>query len=312
MDPAQLFHILNAKEFKMFKNQLSWEKVSLLTGGMVEAFQTAMPREPRQRVYGIPRGGVYVAQAVVAAAVRRRLPWTQVTDPSEATLFVDDIIDSGATMKRYRDKFPNVPFLGMVKADGTWVVFPWEVDGEEDEGIENNILRILQYIGEDPKREGLVDTPKRVAKAYLEMFNGYKLDPSSVMTSFEDGTCDEMVLLKNIEFSSFCEHHMLPFRGQAHVGYIPDGRVIGVSKLARILDIYAARLQIQERIGMQVTTALDLGLKPKGSACIIEAQHQCMSCRGVRKQNSVMVTSSLTGVFLSNSAARAELFSLMK
>lgn len=159
------------------------------------------------------------------------------------------------------------------------------------------IKDILAYIGEDPNREGLKDTPLRVVKSWSELFCGYKQDPSEVMKTFTDGCCDEMVISKDIEFYSHCEHHMIPFFGKAHIAYIPNGKVIGLSKLARILEIYSRRLQVQERLTTQITAALDEHLKPKGSACVIEAQHLCCMARGVGKQDSKMITSSLTGVF---------------
>ena len=174
---------------------------------------------------------------------------------------------------------------------------------------------LLKLIGEDPTREGLLETPLRVLKSFKEIYAGYTFTEEDVLNtckSFEDGSCDEMVLLKGIEFQSMCEHHMLPFIGVAHIAYIPNGRVIGVSKMGRILDIYSKRLQIQERLTQQVTSALDKGLQPLGSACVIEAHHQCMSCRGVKKQNSIMVTSSLTGEFKSNPTTRAEFMSLIR
>lgn len=178
-----------------------------------------------------------------------------------------------------------------------------------------NKLRVVRdllfHIGENPDREGLLETPARVAKSWDELFAGYKQDPAEVMKTFEDGACDEMVLLKDIEFYSMCEHHMLPFFGKAHVAYIPHGKVIGISKLARVLEIYSRRLQIQERLCQQVTQALAQHLQPKGAACVIEAQHFCMVCRGVNKQNSTMVTSSLWGAFR-DPEPRAELFSLIK
>lgn len=177
--------------------------------------------------------------------------------------------------------------------------------------MQDAVREILKYIGEDPNREGLRDTPLRVQRSFRELFVGYSQDPADVIRVFEDGACDELVLLKNAEFFSYCEHHMQPFIGKAHIAYIPDGRVIGVSKLARILDIYARRLQIQERLTVQVTAALDLHLKPKGSACILEATHFCMVCRGVQKQHSKLVTSSLTGVFR-QPGARSEFFQLIR
>lgn len=180
----------------------------------------------------------------------------------------------------------------------------------------NQLIRsILTHIGEDPNREGLLETPDRVVKSYKELFVGYTYDDGKIQETlkvFEDGACDEMVVLRGIEFSSFCEHHMLPFIGVAHVGYVPNGFIVGISKLARLVDIYAKRLQVQERLTTQITTALDKHLMPKGSACVIEAKHQCMSCRGVGKQNSVMITSSLTGVFKEEGSTRSEFLSLVR
>lgn len=177
------------------------------------------------------------------------------------------------------------------------------------------VRELLKFIGEDPDREGLLETPHRVVKSYADLFSGYQYDTddkiAAVLKVFEDGACDEMVLLKDIEFVSFCEHHLLPFIGKAHIAYLPNGKVVGISKLARILDVYARRLQIQERLTQQVTSALDKYLNPLGSACVVEAHHQCMSCRGVMKQNSVMVTSSLTGQFR-EPEVRSEFFHLIR
>ena len=141
---------------------------------------------------------------------------------------------------------------------------------------ENIISQQIKIIGDDPLREGLIETPRRVLKAYGEIFAGYKQSPADVFTTFESDGYDEIVLLKDFEFYSTCEHHILPFFGKAHVAYIPNGRIVGISKLARLFDIYAKRLQIQERIGEQVTDALMNYLNPKGAACIIEATHLCM------------------------------------
>ena len=178
----------------------------------------------------------------------------------------------------------------------------------EDKALES-IRTILNYIGDDANREGLLDTPKRVVKSYKHLFSGYSANVEEVFTVFNE-YCDEIVLMKNIEFASTCEHHMLPFLGKAHIAYLPDGNVIGASKLVRVLEVYARRLQIQERIGQQVTAALDHYLRPKGSACILEAKHLCMVCRGVEKQGSTMVTSSLTGIFR-DERPRSELLSLL-
>lgn len=173
------------------------------------------------------------------------------------------------------------------------------------------IYDLLKAVGDDPKREGLEETPARVVESWKELYGGYKVDIRSLFKSF-DVPCDEMVLMRGIEFVSWCEHHMLPFTGVAHIAYLPDGRVIGASKLARILDAFARRLQVQERLTQQVTEAITKHLKPKGAACVIEASHMCMMCRGVKKQNSVMVTSSLTGPFKTDEKTRSEFYQLIK
>lgn len=180
------------------------------------------------------------------------------------------------------------------------------------EKIQQTIVDQLQYIGEDPHREGLLETPNRIVRAWGELFSGYQKDPADLLTTFATDGYDQMVVLKDIEFFSMCEHHILPFFGKAHVAYIPGGKVIGISKLARLVDIYARRLQIQERLGEQVTTALMDYLQPQGAACIIEAVHMCMRMRGCAKQHSTMITSSLKGDFLHQGEARAELLQLIK
>lgn len=174
------------------------------------------------------------------------------------------------------------------------------------------IKQYLFEIGENPDRNGLIDTPKRIVKSWNELYSGYKKEPEDILTVFPSEGYNQIVLLKDIELYSMCEHHMLPFFGKAHVAYIPDKKIIGISKLARLVEIYARRLQIQERIGNQVTAALMEHLQPLGAACIIEATHLCMRMRGVAKQNSVMTTSSLTGVFIKEKATREELLNLIK
>lgn len=170
---------------------------------------------------------------------------------------------------------------------------------------------ILHVVGEDPTREGLKDTPRRYVKMMEEMTSGYRADIPALFTVFKEEFNDQIILLKGIEFHSLCEHHLLPFSGTAHIAYIPGTKVVGVSKLARLLDAFAKRLQIQERIGGQVIDALEENLSPLGAACIIKAKHSCMLCRGVGKQNSEMVTSAVSGVFRNDYKARAELMSLI-
>lgn len=180
--------------------------------------------------------------------------------------------------------------------------------------IEQGVKLLLQGIGEDATREGLVDTPARVAKAFINEFcSGYNVDPKQYLsTTFtEVESYNSIVLLKGIDFSSYCEHHLVPIQGVAHIAYLPSKRVVGISKLARVLEGYARRLQIQERLTEQVRLALDEVLNPRGAAVIIKAKHLCISTRGANKPNSEMITSSLSGVFRDESSARAELFSLI-
>jgi GTP cyclohydrolase I len=178
---------------------------------------------------------------------------------------------------------------------------------------QNLVRSLLLLIGEDPDREGLRDTPSRVLRSYRELFSGYGQDPRVLLKTFDGEGYDEMVLVKDVVVESFCEHHLLPFHGVAHVAYVPDGgRVVGLSKLARLVDVYARRLQLQERLTVQVTRALDEVLKPRGSACVVEATHLCLTCRGARKPGSTMVTSSLTGCFKADDKTRAEFMELIK
>lgn len=175
------------------------------------------------------------------------------------------------------------------------------------------LREILIRIGEDPDREGLRQTPARIIRSWKEIYGGYEQRAEDVLvTQFHSEQYDEIVLLRDIEFHSTCEHHMLPFSGRAHVGYIPRDKIVGLSKLARLLDIYARRLQVQERLTRQVGTELQRVLQPKGVAVMIQAQHQCVSCRGVRKQEGTMVTSCFLGAFTDDPATRREFFGLVK
>jgi len=172
---------------------------------------------------------------------------------------------------------------------------------------------LLRYIGEDPDREGLRDTPARVLRAYDEHFAGYREDPAAYLarTFTEVEGYDEIVLVSDIELHSHCEHHMVPFVGKAHVAYIPNGRVVGLSKLARVVDVFAKRLQVQEKLTAQIADTIQEYLQPQGVAVVVECQHFCMCYRGVRKPGSWTTTSRLHGLFLRDTAARMELFTLI-
>lgn len=174
---------------------------------------------------------------------------------------------------------------------------------------EKVIKKILIELGEDPNRSGLIGTPERVVKSWAEIYKGYSESPSKSVKVFECESYTGMVLLKDIELYSMCEHHMLPFVGRCHIAYIPDKKVIGISKLARIMEIYARRLQIQERLTDEIADSIKEILRPKGVAVRVEAEHFCMRMRGIGKQNSVMVTTSLRGLFLSDASTRNEFLS---
>jgi GTP cyclohydrolase I len=178
--------------------------------------------------------------------------------------------------------------------------------------IEKAVRMILEAVGEDPDREGLRETPKRVAKMYDEVFGGLRQDPDKVLKVFKDEGHEEMVLLKDIPFYSMCEHHLLPFAGVAHVCYIPKpGALSGVSKLARIVDVFSRRPQVQERLSAQIADTLMDQLKPHGVLVVMEAEHYCMTMRGVRKAGSKMVSSAVRGIFADNEVTRKEALALI-
>jgi GTP cyclohydrolase I len=177
--------------------------------------------------------------------------------------------------------------------------------------IERAVREILAAVGEDPDREGLRETPARVARMYAELFSGLREDPRIHLQKFFTEKYDEVVLVRDISFNSMCEHHMMPFMGKAHIGYMPDGRVVGLSKLARVVEGVARRPQVQERMTEQIANLLIEELQVRGVAVVIEAVHTCMTVRGVRKPGSVCVTSAMKGVFRSNSSTRAEIMTLI-
>ena len=180
--------------------------------------------------------------------------------------------------------------------------------------IERAVLEILLAIGEDPERDGLADTPSRVARAYAEQFAGLRQRPEDVLTKVFDADHDEMVLVRDIELYATCEHHLVPFFGAAHIGYIPNekGQITGLSKLARLVDIYARRPQVQERMTSQIADALVSNLEPRGVIVVIEAEHLCMSMRGVRKPGARTVTSAVRGIFRTSARTRSEAMSLVR
>lgn len=182
-----------------------------------------------------------------------------------------------------------------------------------EEEAREAVRTLIRWAGDDPEREGLLHTPRRVVRAFQEYFEGYRQSPEPFLerTFEESGGYDEIIILKDIPFHSHCEHHMAPITGKASVAYLPNGRIVGISKLARVVHVYAKRLQVQERMTVEIASAIDEFLKPYGVAVIIEAQHGCMTCRGVKTPGVGMVTSKLFGCFLDDRASRRELLSLM-
>ncbi len=181
----------------------------------------------------------------------------------------------------------------------------------DQERIRAAVREILLAVGEDPDREGLRETPERVARLYAEAFSGLRADPREVLRKTFTQKYDEMVLVKDIQFASFCEHHLLPFIGKAHIAYLPRGKILGLSKLARLVEVLARRPQVQERMTEDIADLLTETLEPRGVAVIVEASHSCMTVRGVRKPGSSATTSSMRGVFRDNHATRSELLALV-
>lgn len=271
------------------------------------------------KVYAIPRGGVPAAYAMT--------PYIQMTfvdHPEEADIIVDDLVDTGRTMRAHLalnpEAIPVVLFgkicpevfvVGKLYNPQDWLVFPWEATVEQS--AEDIAIRLLQFIGEDPDREGLKETPARFLRAWQHYTRGYKEDPASVFKTFEDGAenCDEMVIVRDIPFYSHCEHHLTIIAGKAHVGYIPSGRIVGLSKIARLVDIFACRLQVQERLGNNIVDEMVKHLNPLGVGVVLEAEHFCMTARGVEKAGTTTITSATRGVFRTDAACRAEFFSLV-
>lgn len=307
----------------MSKHIVDWNEFNQL----IEKLAGQIEKGKYSSLYGIPRGGVPVA---LALSIKLQLPLLASIENREFTeniLIVDDVADTGATLERYKTYDTAVlhvkprskvkPTYVAEEVD-EWIVYPWEItETGQDEGLEDNIRRLLEFVGEDPNREGLLETPKRVEKAWQFWTKGYKENPADVMKTFDNPSnngkhIDQLILVPNIDFYSMCEHHLAPFYGTITVGYIPNEKVLGVSKFARLAEIYARRLQIQERLGQQIADDVMKYLKPQGVGVIIRGIHLCMRSRGVEKQNSEMVTSIMLGVFRDKIEAREEFLQLLK
>jgi len=300
--------------------QVTWSRVKLLADKIRK-------RHPDvDCVYGIPRGGIPVAGMLdlpyLITPFHNPTPQViagEAANQGKRCLVVDDIVDSGSTAEQYMGhglefdalfRKPHSPRMFAPSAEETseWITFPWEV---AETGPEDAVRRLLEYVGEDPTREGLLDTPKRVVKAFREMTCGLQMEPASVLGTVFNETSDEMVVVKGIRFSSMCEHHLLPFTGTAAVGYVPDNKVVGLSKIPRLVEVFAKRPQVQERMTNQISQTLIDVLKPLGVGVVVKAHHSCMGCRGVRQPDAEMITSSMLGCMREDPASRHELLRLM-
>jgi len=285
--------------------QLTWKDANDAVEALREVW-TALGRPP---VYGIPSGG-----SIVAAMLCFPEGYAPLDEPVEDCFVVDDIIDSGRTIKRFVDAGNRCVALfarnrgdvevGLaLKVLPDWVRFPWE----HETGAEDAVVRLLQLVGEDPKRDGLRDTPRRVTSALLEMTRGYKVDVAKLLGTKFQQHYDEMIVLNGIAFSSLCEHHMLPFVGEASVGYLPRGeKIVGFSKVVRVVEAYASRLQVQERLTEQIAAAMQTHLDPIGVGVTLSAQHECIGCRGARARGVSAETQVLYGALRDDPNARQE------
>lgn len=270
------------------------------------------PAGQRLAAYAVPRGGVPVAYLLGPLVPSLLL----VDTAADADIFIDDLIDSGATCEQLCDEHPGKPFFALIDKresklyGGQWVVFPWEQDAAGS--FENNITRLLQFIGEDATREGLLETPARVAKAWRHWCSGYGKSAKDILKVFEDGaeTYDQMVLVKDIPIYSHCEHHLAPIIGTVSIAYIPQGKIVGLSKLSRLADMFARRLQVQERLTEQIADALVEHLQPQGVGVLLKARHLCMESRGVCQQGHHTVTTALRGAIREDAQAREEFLRL--
>lgn len=296
------------------KYHMDWDHVFTRVEAIHDRVRAKLEAEA-DAVYGVPRGG-----AVVAGLMRQKWGYRIVDQPNEADVIVDDIIDSGRTRDRLLEQaaFPvtAVPTLFEALVDKTgaekdwgWVVFPWE-ERDDTADVEDCVVRLLEFIGEDPTREGLAETPKRFVKALGELTAGLGKDPAEPLAKVFDEQHDEVVCVKGMPFASLCEHHLLGFNGHVHFAYVPDGKVVGLSKIPRMVEILARRPQVQERLTTQIAEVFTKQVKPLGVMVVVHGTHNCMQCRGVRSSGA-MVTSVVRGCFKEKPAARAEAMALM-
>jgi GTP cyclohydrolase I len=282
---------------------MSWDEVML-------RMKRILPPVIGFKVYGVPRGG-----AIVAGLMKSAHPDIVMCEyPEHADLIVDDIIDSGKTMGRFTGMRGHFSALVDRRVDGDsslgWIRFPWEPHDPISD-ITDTVVRQLQVIGEDPTRSGLQDTPRRYLKALKEMTQGLHMDPREPLERTFDENHDEIVSVRGIDFTSLCEHHLLPFSGTVDFAYLPDGKVVGLSKIPRFIHVLSRRPQVQEKLTTQIADTFMEVLNPRGVMVKVTASHACMRLRGIRSHGE-MVTSVVRGVFKDKAEARAEALALFQ
>ena len=265
--------------------------------------------------YAVPRGGIPAFYAIQAAFSDwgafngSTATLYAVETPHTASVIIDDLVDSGATFAKLKQDFPQKIYAALITKGvtqgyplGDWLVFPWE--GSTTGSIEDAVTRLLQFVGEDPTRGGLLETPARFAKAWKEYTSGYEVNVTGLLKTFEDGAegYNEMITQLRIPFCSHCEHHLAPFSGHVCFGYIPQGRVVGLSKMNRLVDAFSRRLQVQERMTTQILNAFVDAIKPLGAGIRVTATHGCIECRGVRHTGCSTVTTGFAGVLMEPTA----------
>lgn len=292
---------------------------------LVDMRYTNRHEENEILVWGVPNGGIFAAYEVVEALSRKNAEARITYYAPEATVIIDDLVDSGTTAERMERTAPGKPFYFLFSKNPqyqtgdsrfqlhpqAWYSFPWERAKEGGDGTDDIFTRLLQAVGEDPSRGGLVETPRRAMAAWRDWTSGYAMDPTVILKTFKDGAekYDQMVTVRDIPVYSHCEHHLAAIFGVAHVAYIPNGSIVGLSKLNRLVGVFARRLQVQERLTNQIADALDEGLSPTGVAVSLECRHLCMESRGVNQQGHTTITTALRGVFREDPAAKQEFFS---
>lgn len=279
---------------------LDWQQFDRRIAAFANKLRDRSNSKQSIAVFGVPTGGCFLSEALASKCSN----FTRANCEQEADFVIDDICDSGSTLRPFLEAGfstdamfarPSVAaeLAPSAEVGDHWIQFPWEHSAAPTDAV----TRILQFIGEDPKRNGLRDTPDRVMRAWKELTVGYTQDPAEILSTVFEDTSDEMIVLRGITLYSMCEHHLLPFMGEATVAYIPNGKVVGLSKLARLVECFSRRLQIQERLTNHIAAAVQEHLQPLGVGVIIKAHHLCMGCRGVRQTQTEMITSALLGKF---------------